>query len=52
MHELEDKGSLQIHLKELLEEYSNEEFDVTKAMMMALIHDIVEIERFDRGIVI
>ena len=28
----------------LLKEYANEEFDVTKAMMMALIHDIVEID--------
>lgn len=31
----------------LLKEYSNEEFDVTKAMMMALIHDIVEIDAGD-----
>jgi putative hydrolase of HD superfamily len=31
----------------LLREYSNEEFDVSKAMMMALIHDIVEIDAGD-----
>jgi len=31
----------------LLKEYSNEEFNVTKAMMMALIHDIVEIDAGD-----
>ncbi len=31
----------------LLKEYSNEDFDVTKAMMMALIHDIVEIDAGD-----
>ncbi len=31
----------------LLKEYANEEFDVTKAMMMALIHDIVEIDAGD-----
>lgn len=31
----------------LLKEYSNEEFDVVKAMMMALIHDIVEIDAGD-----
>jgi putative hydrolase of HD superfamily len=31
----------------LLKEYSNEEFDVAKAMMMALIHDIVEIDAGD-----
>ncbi|MBE6597720.1 MAG: HD domain-containing protein [Ruminococcaceae bacterium] len=31
----------------LLREYSNEEFDVTKAMIMALIHDIVEIDAGD-----
>ena len=31
----------------LLREYSNEEFDVAKAMMMALIHDIVEIDAGD-----
>lgn len=31
----------------LLREYANEEFDVTKAMMMALIHDIVEIDAGD-----
>lgn len=30
----------------LLKEYANEEFDVAKAMIMALIHDIVE---FDAG---
>ncbi len=31
----------------LLREYSNDEFDVAKAMMMALIHDIVEIDAGD-----
>ena len=31
----------------LLKEYTNEKFDVTKAMMMALIHDIVEIDAGD-----
>ena len=31
----------------LLKEYSNAEFDVSKAMMMALIHDIVEIDAGD-----
>lgn len=31
----------------LLKEYSNEDFDVSKAMMMALIHDIVEIDAGD-----
>ncbi|MBE5817033.1 MAG: HD domain-containing protein [Clostridiales bacterium] len=31
----------------LLREYSNEEFDISKAMMMALIHDIVEIDAGD-----
>ena len=31
----------------LLKEYANEEFDVAKAMMMALIHDIVEIDAGD-----
>lgn len=31
----------------LLREYANEEVDVTKAMMMALIHDIVEIDAGD-----
>lgn len=31
----------------LLREYANEEFDVTKAMMMALIHDVVEIDAGD-----
>ena len=31
----------------LLKEYANEQFDVTKAMMMALIHDIVEIDAGD-----
>ena len=31
----------------LLKECANEEFDVTKAMMMALIHDIVEIDAGD-----
>lgn len=31
----------------LLKEYANQEFDVTKAMMMALIHDIVEIDAGD-----
>ena len=31
----------------LLQEYSNEKFDVAKAMMMALIHDIVEIDAGD-----
>ena len=31
----------------LLQEYANTEFDVAKAMMMALIHDIVEIDAGD-----
>ena len=31
----------------LLKEYSNEKIDVAKAMMMALIHDIVEIDAGD-----
>ena len=31
----------------LLKEYANEKFDVAKAMMMALIHDIVEIDAGD-----
>lgn len=31
----------------LLKEYTNEEFDVAKAMIMALIHDIVEIDAGD-----
>ena len=31
----------------LLKEYSNEDIDVAKAMMMALIHDIVEIDAGD-----
>lgn len=31
----------------LLREYANEKFDVAKAMMMALIHDIVEIDAGD-----
>ena len=31
----------------LLKEYSNENFDVAKAMMMALIHDVVEIDAGD-----
>ena len=31
----------------LLKEYANREFDVAKAMMMALIHDIVEIDAGD-----
>ena len=31
----------------LLREYANDEFDVGKAMMMALIHDIVEIDAGD-----
>ena len=31
----------------LLKEYANEEFDVAKAMVMALIHDIVEIDAGD-----
>ncbi|MBE5971894.1 MAG: HD domain-containing protein [Lachnoclostridium sp.] len=31
----------------LLKEYSNEPFDLAKAMMMALIHDIVEIDAGD-----
>ena len=31
----------------LLKEYSNEEFDPAKAMMTALIHDIVEIDAGD-----
>lgn len=31
----------------LLKEYANEPFDVCKAMMMALIHDIVEIDAGD-----
>ena len=31
----------------LLKEYANEEFDVAKAMMMAITHDIVEIDAGD-----
>lgn len=31
----------------LLKEYANEEFDLAKAMMMALVHDIVEIDAGD-----
>ncbi len=31
----------------LLREYSNEDFDVARAMMMALIHDVVEIDAGD-----
>lgn len=31
----------------LLREYANEDFDIAKAMMMALIHDIVEIDAGD-----
>ena len=31
----------------LLKEYSNEDIDVAKAMMMALIHDVVEIDAGD-----
>ncbi len=31
----------------LLKEYSNESFDVAKSMMMAIIHDIVEIDAGD-----
>lgn len=31
----------------LLKEYANEEIDIAKAMMMALIHDIVEIDAGD-----
>lgn len=31
----------------LLKEYVNEEFDLAKAMMMALIHDVVEIDAGD-----
>ena len=31
----------------LLNEYANEEFDVAKSMLMALIHDIVEIDAGD-----
>lgn len=31
----------------LLKEYANKEIDVTKAMMMALIHDVVEIDAGD-----
>ena len=31
----------------LLKEYSNKDFDLAKAMMMALIHDIVEIDAGD-----
>ena len=31
----------------LLKEYANEEFDIAKAMMMALIHDVVEIDAGD-----
>ena len=31
----------------LLKEYANEDFDVAKTMMMALIHDIVEIDAGD-----
>ncbi len=31
----------------LLKEYANEDFDIAKAMMMALIHDVVEIDAGD-----
>ena len=31
----------------LLKEYANEQFDIARAMMMALIHDIVEIDAGD-----
>jgi len=31
----------------LLREYANEKFDIAKAMMMALIHDVVEIDAGD-----
>ena len=31
----------------LLKEYANEEFDMAKAMLMALVHDIVEIDAGD-----
>lgn len=31
----------------LLKEYANEEFDISRAMMMAIIHDIVEIDAGD-----
>ena len=31
----------------LLKEYANEDFDTARAMMMALIHDIVEIDAGD-----
>ena len=31
----------------LLREYANEEIDITKVMLMCLIHDIVEIEAGD-----
>ena len=31
----------------LLREYANEEFDLAKAMMMALVHDVVEIDAGD-----
>ena len=31
----------------LLKEYANEDFDIAKAMMMAIIHDIVEIDAGD-----
>ncbi len=31
----------------LLKEYANEEFDLARAMMMALIHDVVEIDAGD-----
>ena len=31
----------------LLKEYSNHTFDIAKAMMMALIHDVVEIDAGD-----
>ncbi|MBE6787235.1 MAG: HD domain-containing protein [Ruminococcaceae bacterium] len=31
----------------LLKEYANEDFDLAKAMMMALIHDVVEIDAGD-----
>ena len=31
----------------LLKEYANEEFDLAKAMLMALIHDVVEIDAGD-----
>ena len=39
------KNHIRFHQK--VKEYSNQEIDVAKAMMMALIHDIVEIDAGD-----